>query len=274
MTAIAKLLLPPDTLSGCCFAAVYRDTRGAQLSAQDRLNHFPASPMVAVTRICTGTLYLLGEDMKWEHVQNHQIFAKTSVTPPQDHPITSWASGPVTAITLALYPDAWQALGGSTAYDAVPNSLVRALDQFETAPSPETGWAKLCATLTPHWTDSRPAPWHRATNITDWAKGVITRTALSGRGQSLRSLERRLKRTSGHTRRTLEFFSAMETLQKVAHTNASAPPAEIAHLAGYADQSHMGRAVRRATGFTPARLNQAIQTDEAFWCYRLLGERF
>ena len=43
---------------------------------------------------------------------------------------------------------------------------------------------------------------------------------------------------------------------------------------GFADQSHMGRAVRRATGFSPARLNRMIESEESFWCYRLLGQRF
>jgi len=38
--------------------------------------------------------------------------------------------------------------------------------------------------------------------------------------------------------------------------------------------SHMGRVVRQTTGYSPAQLNRLIETDEAFWCYRLLGEHF
>ncbi len=63
-------------------------------------------------------------------------------------------------------------------------------------------------------------------------------------------------------------------LRHVAQNSAGGPLSEIAIDAGYADQSHMGRAVRRATGFSPARLNRAIENEEAFWCYRLFGERF
>lgn len=44
--------------------------------------------------------------------------------------------------------------------------------------------------------------------------------------------------------------------------------------AGFSDQSHVGRAVRRTTGFSPAKLNRLIQREEAFWCDRLLGEHF
>ena len=53
-----------------------------------------------------------------------------------------------------------------------------------------------------------------------------------------------------------------------------ANPAQIALDAHFSDQSHMGRAVKRATGFSPAHLNTLTETNEAFWCYRLLGERF
>ena len=56
--------------------------------------------------------------------------------------------------------------------------------------------------------------------------------------------------------------------------NADTDLASLATDAGYSDQSHMGRAVRGATGFSPAQLNRHIETEEAFWCYRLIGERF
>jgi AraC-like DNA-binding protein len=54
----------------------------------------------------------------------------------------------------------------------------------------------------------------------------------------------------------------------------TASAAGLTTEAAFSDQSHMGRAVRRATGFSPAHLNRVIATEEAFWCYRLLGERF
>ena len=79
---------------------------------------------------------------------------------------------------------------------------------------------------------------------------------------------------SGHTRRSLDFYSAFEKLHEISRRHSESSLADIAYASGYADQSHMGRVVRRATRFTPARLNRAIQTEEPFWCYRLLGERF
>lgn len=274
MDPISKLFLPPPELSGCVFAAVYRNTRGAKLCAADRINHFPASPLVSVTLVRYGALLLQLPDRDWTSAPQTSPLPRITVMAPQDTPTTSWALDEIEAISLGIYPDAWRNLGGDTACSRVPISFVNALEHFSTAADPNAGWQALCDSLAPKWAQNRPRPWHQVSGMTDWVKRLVTRAALSGSGRSLRSAERRVKRYSGQTRRTLEFFSAFEALQATAQQNTGMPLAEIAHEAGYSDQSHMGRAVRRATGFSPARLNRAIQTEEAFWCYRLFGERF
>jgi AraC-like DNA-binding protein len=71
----------------------------------------------------------------------------------------------------------------------------------------------------------------------------------------------------------LSFYAAIDDLHRLSIDGRDKPLAQLALEAGYADQSHMGRAVRRATGFSPARLNQRIRTEPAFWYYRLAGER-
>ena len=48
--------------------------------------------------------------------------------------------------------------------------------------------------------------------------------------------------------------------------------AALAAEAGFADQSHLGREVRRVTGLPPRRLGELMKTEEAFWFYRLLSE--
>jgi AraC-like DNA-binding protein len=48
--------------------------------------------------------------------------------------------------------------------------------------------------------------------------------------------------------------------------------ASIAAEAGFADQSHLGREVRRVTGILPGRLGELMRNYEAFWFYRLLSE--
>ena len=72
----------------------------------------------------------------------------------------------------------------------------------------------------------------------------------------------------------LGFYAAFENLHRLSVERPDEPLAMLAGDAGYSDQSHMGRAVRRATGFSPARLNRMIESEESFWCYRLLGQRF
>jgi len=135
----------------------------------------------------------------------------------------------------------------------------------------DDAWVNFCMHLEGTWI-SQASP--RVFGIADWVQSAISQAAVSGPGRSLRSIERRLKRSTGQSKRTLEFYAAMEELHKTAHTNSEESLADLAYAAGYADQSHMGRALRRATGFTPARLNEALKSEEPFWCYRLLGERF
>ena len=274
MGPVSRLFLPPPQLSGCVFAAVYRDTRGAGLCDADRVSHFPASPLVSVTRVNCGELRLLSAGGERPERKGARPLPPLFVMGPQDAPISSWAPSDITALSVGIYYDAWRLLGGDAAFSRIPENLADALDRHASAPDPETGWDAFCDALGKAWAQKRPPSWHDATGIADWARAVVTRAALSGAGRSLRSIERRIKRSGGQTRRTLDFYSAFENLQRFTQRNAGRPLAEIAAETGYADQSHMGRAVRRATGFSPARLNRAIETEEAFWCYRLLGERF
>lgn len=54
-------------------------------------------------------------------------------------------------------------------------------------------------------------------------------------------------------------------------------PVDLAGLAteaGFADQSHLGREVRRVTGLSPRQLDALMRTDEAFWFYRLMKGHF
>src|SRR5690554_6917071 len=59
---VSKLLLAPTPLVGCVFAAVWRDTRGVDLSDADRVSHFPASPLVSLTLVIHGELQVAAGD--------------------------------------------------------------------------------------------------------------------------------------------------------------------------------------------------------------------
>ncbi len=197
---------------------------------------------------------------------------RTFANPPCNQPTVSWSTGPVLAISLGIYPDAWSILAERCDFVAM---LERAFEPDEDALK---NWERFCAALEVAWHEAQKNAAHpypsAVRTITDWARSLIARAALGGPGRGVRSIERRLRRWSGHTQQSLAFYAGFENLHRIAVRTKEAPLAEIAVAAGYSDQSHMGRVVRRATGFSPARLNHLIATEEAFWCYRLLGERF
>lgn len=270
----ARLFLPPLTLAGCVFAAILRDTRGVSLSDADRFNHFPASPLVAVTYVLEGELCLLAAD------GTVSVLPPVSVSGPQGGPVTSWSPGPVLAVTVGLYPDAFACLTGSLPIDlanrteaGVPAPLSAMSEAWQ---GPDRFWSAFCEGLAPHWAEARAGAANGAAPgwLGDWGRSIAARAALSGPGKSLRAAERRLRRWSGQTRQSLAFFAAIERLHRLAVTNPRVDLAGLAVEAGFSDQSHMGRALRRATGYSPARLNRMIDNEESFWCYRLLGERF
>ena len=54
------------------------------------------------------------------------------------------------------------------------------------------------------------------------------------------------------------------------HEKSELDLATLASEAGFSDQSHMGREIRRITGLSPGRFDKLLAHDEAFWFYRLL----
>ena len=216
---------------------------------------------------------LHGNSEEWD-VADDQPMPRLSVTPPTNAPITSWAPDEVEAITIAFFPDAWRQLGGDPASDAIPEVLQEAMNNVWESGDLEHAWQLTCEMLAAVWIENRTGRETLIRDLSDWARSIIARAATTGRGRSLRSFGRHLKHLAGHSQRTLSFHTAFENLHRVWVTSGTdASLASIAQEAGYSDQSHMGRAVRRATGFSPAQLDRAIKTQEAFWCYRLLGER-
>ncbi|WP_299293768.1 helix-turn-helix domain-containing protein [uncultured Tateyamaria sp.] len=275
MTARAELLLPPAALAGCVAAGVFRDTLGVDMPDRDRLNYFPASPLFSVTRVFEGQLHvargLADISTLRQQVPDPALVARS----PNAEPICSWSAGGIRALTIGFYPEAWIRLGGLPEGGHVPEP-VAALMHGEWADA-SASWAAFCVDLQPLWGACRgdsALQWAGSHRLADWVRHVTKAAALSGTGQSLRSAERRFRRWTGQTRQGVDLFAKVEDLYARRVEDPSAPLAELAADAGFSDQSHMGRAVKRVTGFSPARLNQLIETEEAFWCYRLMGERF
>lgn len=274
----SMLLLPPKTLSSCIAAAVFRDTRGVSLPEKDRFNYFPASPLVSATRVISGDLHLVDAAGDIGERRIGSPWPSLSVMPSQDRPIVSWSPGEVCAVTVGFYPDAWRKFGTTPMTSVIPDVLASPLAALDAEPDPQMGWNTFCDALEPVWHAHRQAggipDWPGSDRLSDWSHALFGRIARSAPGRSVRTLERRYKNWTGKTRQHLHHFSAIEDLHRHTVRNPEASLAELASDAGFADQSHMGRSVRRSTGFSPAHINRLIETEEPFWCYRLLGERY
>ena len=276
MLTKSQILLPPKPLASCIAGCIVRDTRQATLSDTDRVNYFPATPLFSATLILEGRLHIAHDIINLDDLRERPSAAPKLFGTPQNRPQMSWSPGPILALTIAFFPDAWQRLGG-TLDGAPPESLSTALEILETEPL-ETAWPGFWAKMSAIWMETQDrdhaAGWTGSDKLKDWTNHLIGKLVQTGSGRSLRSAQRHLQRWTGQSRQSLEFFTKVEEVHRLVAAEPTASPAELAVEAGFSDQSHLGRVLKRATGFSPVSLNQKIATEEPFWCYRLLGERF
>lgn len=276
MSPKQRLILPPRSVASCVLGCVMRDTRNVVLSDRDRLNYFPASPFYTATLALFGEIHIGRDLMDIDALKQIAPVGRWLFQPPRQTPHTSWNPGPIHAMTFAFFPDAWLRLGGQL--DGTPPPKLRAvLGWLEGAPL-DVAWPLLWTEMEQIWKDcQRTDPvrnWSGSAMISDWAHHLLGQIAISTTGRGLRSAQRLLQRWTGQNRQTLEFFAKVEEVHRLRVVDQDASSAALAADAGFADQSHMGRALKRVTGFSPMRLDHLIKTEEAFWCYRLLGERF
>ncbi len=190
-------------------------------------------------------------------------------------------------MVAAFYPDAFSALTGINIADYLNRSvpiedvltgelLQLVKDVFRTGDT-KPGFQLLERELAPLWQQARPHAPVYGNQVADWARSLGVRAAMSGVGRSTRQIERRFKSWTGHSRRTLNLFAKGEqTFKKarIARAENRFDPAGLAAELGYADQSHMGRQVKDITGFSPAEFMRRYESEEAFWSFRVMGERF
>ena len=276
----ARLLSPRTSLAGLIMAGIARDTRGLDLPPDQCFNFFPASPLCALTYVFEGAL--------------HDVDAIGRVAPEplpplflsghHRSPIASWSDGPVLALTVGLWPEAWGALTGMDIERLVDHVGpldawldARARAPFEAAARSrdvDDVFASLQDALEPLWRTARPKGSVAPYWLEDWARGLAARAALSDWGRGARRAQRSFKAWAGQSRRDLARHVHVEALFARTRARGALDLAALAAEAGYADQSHMGREVKRVTGQSPAKLAELVGSDEGYWCYRLLGERY
>lgn len=291
LLAPGELWLPGPALAGCLRGVMVRRTLGHSLSAAQRVNHLPCSPLASLSCWIVGSAHALpmppaqvpaGVDAD-ALPGRAPLLADWVLGGPLSRPCSSWNPGPVHVLTLLFLPEALQALTGldpGTLMDRFVNaaSLLppdwRGLrEQLLQAPDDATRLRGLEDFLRARWAACRSPSWAGSPQLADWTTHLAQRAALSGAGRSLRQWERRIKRWTGQPLRGLRGLARGEQalLNSVAAyvRDGEVNWAELALENGYADQPHLCRETRRYTGFTPEQLRQGMLTHEAFWPYRL-----
>ena len=277
--AIARLLSPQADLGGLLAVAVIRDTRGIALGEAERFNCFPASPLCTVTWVAEGRLHRVDETGSIDSTPLPPMF----VGGPYHRPLVSWSPGGVHAMTVAVFPDAWSRVTGVAAasladrFDALDAVLagemlqifrdVLDVDDFTAGFDRLQDRLRSCARAGAAGPSETPPP-----RLADWTQALAARAAGVGRPDSVRTAQRRVKAWTGQTLRELNLHARLESLLDAGGVR-SRGLAEIAADAGYADQSHMGREVRRHTGQSPVRMRSLVKSDPRYWIYRALAAR-
>jgi hypothetical protein len=280
----AFLLLPRPSLSGCIALAIVRDTRGVTMNDAQRLSHFPRSPYCGLSWIHEGEVFELKRDPGGEASEWWERLPDVCVSGPRPQPTTMWSPGVAHGVTVVFYPDAWQALTGIglnaireknlPSREVFKQDIADIVGEAAAQPDAKTGFELLEDRLEPFWRERRPKGQLAPFWFMDWTTALAMRAATSGMGRSLRQAQRRVKTWAGLSQRDLDQQARVEKLFAESLKQGTSDLAGLAEEFGYADQAHMGRQVRRITGAPPAKIMDLIETEESYWIYRLMGERF
>jgi len=278
---IAILHTPKPALGACILAGVERDTRGCSLTDAQRFNYFPVSPMVVISWVFEGDLHLVQDGAPGVAPRLGAPLPRLLFSGPHRRPSMSWSPGPLHALSVGFYPEALRRLMGlpvepyldcNLPLQAVAPAAFLQACQAVLDGGGIHAFAQLQTQLQPLWDE--PAQDSPVPYLGDWVRALATRAAHSSAGRSVRQLQRLVRDWTGQSQRDLQLFIRADTaLQHYLawQRGERRDLASVAADAGFADQSHMGRDLRRLTGLSPARLGALLATDEAFWYYRLIA---
>lgn len=279
--ASSCLHLPTPALAGYVHLAVERDTRGICLTDRQRFNFYPASPFPTISWIFEGELHLVEDLDSTRTPRISTVLPHILFSGPQSKPSASWSKGEVHAWMVSFYPDVLFQLFGLPA-EVAKDELVP-LDQLLSPPLSSalqqinTGHEcspiqHIEAVLGPVLHDLEVRS--RASNMRRWLRYLANRAAFTKTGRGVRQVQRLVRAWTGQSLRDLELFSRVEEAFALSQQSGAQFNwmADIATEAGYSDQSHLGREVKRVTGFSPKMFSELVKTDESLWMYRLLGE--
>lgn len=278
----AALIAPSLAVASCVRGYITRSTLGADLSPQQRQNHYPASPLCSISWLLQGESIII---QRGDTPVNERTSAITFLGPHTVPGITA-NPGPIQVFMLVLFPPAVQAMTGLDIAALVnrPVPLESVLDGAWVAMARTVQQARDDATrvqlieafLAPRWQAVCTNAMPRMDRHRHWVEALALQAATSGVGKSLRQMERRIKEWAGLPLRDLRRLartdaSFIETRNAFVADSANRPPnwADVAEEGGYSDQSHMCRESRRVTGLSPNELMRAVEEEESFWIYRI-----
>ena len=277
----AFMHIPSHALGACVLAGVERDTRNCIQDDVERFNYYPATPMAVISWIFEGTLHFVEERGAGTRATLGPALPRLVFSGPQRRPSASWSPGAVHALSVGFYPEALSRLIGRpiepyldqhlSLETVAPPPLFQACRAILDAGDDEP-FATLEAHFQPLWRE--PGRTSSAPYLGDWVRSLATHAVHSTTGRSLRQLQRRVRDWTGQSYRDLQLFIRVEEafIRRIEAHDSNVPNlAAIAADAGFADQSHMGREIRRVTGISPTRFGECLTNDEAFWYYRLIA---
>jgi len=260
------------SLEACVRGFVVRSVETTTES--EHQSHFPATTSCSLSWFLAGSAVRPGEEPVHERI----VFRG-----PQTRPVVARHRGPLRMFILLLAPDALCDVTG-IGVDRYLNRicpLAAALDESWKAMalnvfhahSDEDRVTLLETFLEPRWRSARSSnrvSWGPAQRQGDWSRAAIARMHDLTKGQSKRQFERRTRTITGWSARGLKNIARAEgaLLMAARATQPRVNWASIAAEAGYADQSHLCREVRRYTGLSPHHLWLHLQNDQALWVYK------
>jgi AraC-like DNA-binding protein len=265
---------PRAALEACVRGFVVRRVKGTADS--EHLSRFPA------TASCGLSWFLEGSAVRVCDEQS--THARIVFRGPQTRPVVVRHRGPLHMFILLLAPDAlwWLTGAGVDRHLNRIYPLAAALDDSWQAmalgvlhaPTDEDRVNRIEKFLEPRWhaarSRNRAASWGPAQRYGEWSRAAISRAHIFSKGRSRRQLERQMRTMTGWSARALRGLARAEDALLLAarSTQPRVNWASIAAEAGYADQSHLCRELRRYTGFSPQQLWRCVPNEEDLWVYK------
>lgn len=276
-SAAPPLVPPSPVLANCVRGYVSHHSPKKSQPAKGQHTHWPAALTCAIT-------WFIDE-------RNRRSAQPVLFTGPRTQALVHEGPKSAQSFVVLLMPDALRAMakldltqhvnrfsGLAESFDAAWRRMAQAVQD---APNDARRIALIEEFLEPRWravceqteTQVRRTQerWH------DWLKNLSDRAQEQGVGRSMRQAQRRVKDWAGLSLRQMQGVARVESAlaqlrEYVTNAQLRKHPLDWARIAfdnGFADQSHLCREIRRASGLSPTQLHKAVDQDEGFWLYRL-----